>query len=126
MRHHSNSEKNKYGFVDRKLKPVTPIEFDKATDFENNLAIVSKGINSLLIDKTGKVIYSIKNGYIESFYNHYLIKQNDLVGLINQEGKILLNTEFETINKVYKELYVCLKNNELLLFNSETLTLKKL
>jgi len=119
-------KKNKYGFVDRKLKPVTPIEFDKATDFENNLAIVSKGINSLLIDKTGKVIYSIKNGYIESFYNHYLIKQNDLVGLINQEGKILLNTEFETINKVYKELYVCLKNNELLLFNSETLTLKKL
>ena len=41
-------QKNKYGFVDRKLKPVTPIEFDKATDFENNLAVVSKGINSFI------------------------------------------------------------------------------
>ena len=46
MRHYSNTEKkkkNKFGFVDRKLKPVTPVEFDKAKDFENNIAIVSKG-----------------------------------------------------------------------------------
>lgn len=120
-------KKNKYGFVDRKLKPITPIEFERATDFENNLAIVSKGNNRFLIDKAGKPVYTIKNGEIEHYNNnHYLIKQNDLVGLINQEGKVILNVEFETLNKLYKELYVCSKNNELFLFNSQALTLKKL
>jgi hypothetical protein len=120
-------KKNKFGFVDRKLKPVTPVEFDKAKDFENNIAIVSKGANTMMIDKTGKIIYTIKNGEITSTLNKlYQVKQNDLIGLLNDQGQLLLNIEFESVNLIYNELYACQKNNELYLFNLKTKSLKKL
>jgi len=118
---------NKYGFVDRKLKLVTPVEFDKATDFKNNLAIVTKGKNSLIIDKSGKTIYTIKNAEINDFENNlFTVKQNDLIGLINNDGKVLLDIGFETIEVIYKDLYVCSKNDEYFLYNLKTQILKKL
>lgn len=118
---------NKFGFIDRKLKPITAVEYDKATDFENNLAIVSKGNSSFLIDKAGKVVYTLKNGTIENTSNSlFIIKQNELLGLLDAYGKILLNTEFESIIKIHSELLACVKNNELYLYNFGTKILKKI
>lgn len=118
---------NKYGFIDRKLKPVTAVEYDKATDYENNIAIASKGTSSFLIDKTGKIIYSIKNGTIEATTNGiYNVKLNELVGLINLDGKLILSIEFESINLIQHQLYACMQNNELYIYNLRTKTLKKL
>lgn len=118
---------NKYGFVDRKLKPITAVEFEKAADFENNLSIVLKAKNSFIIDKNGKAIYSIKNATIESTnYNLYFVKQNDLIGLIDEQGKLLLNIEFESIDLISNYLYTCIKGNEIYLFNLKTRVLKKI
>jgi hypothetical protein len=118
---------NKYGFVDRKLKSITLIEYDKATDYENNIAIASKGSSSFLIDKAGKIIYTIKNGEIMNEENSlFIVKQNELIGLVNSEGKSLLNIEFESINLIKDQLYVCMKNNELYIFNLRTKILKKI
>jgi hypothetical protein len=118
---------NKYGFVDRKLKPVTSLEFEKATDFENNKSIVSKAKTSSLIDKSGKVIYSIKNAAIESAdYNLYFVKQNDLIGLLDDQGKMLLNIEFDSMDLISNQLYICIKDNEMYLFNLKTKLLKKI
>jgi hypothetical protein len=118
---------NKYGFVDRRLKNITPTVFEKALDFENNLAIVSKESSTLLIDKTGKAIYNIQNGEITRTENNLLmVKKNELQGLINAEGKQILNIEYESINYIQHQLYACIKNNELYLFNLKTNTIKKL
>lgn len=118
---------NKYGFVDRKLKAVTAVEFDKAKDFENNYAIVTKGLNTLIIDKSGKIIYSIKNAEITPTGNGlYVVKQNDLLGLIESSGKQLLNIEFESIELLHHHFYICVKNEVLYLFNPGTKILKKL
>lgn len=118
---------NKFGFVDRKLKAVTSVEFDKAKDFENSRAIVSKGSSSSLIDKSGKIIYTIKNAEILSAGNKlYFVKQNDLLGLIDSSGKQIISIEFESIENVYHHFYICTKNNELYLFNPGTKILKKL
>lgn len=120
-------KKNKFGFVDRKLKPITTIEFDKASDFENNLAIVTKSNNAMLIDKSGKALYSIKNGEIKNYpQNLYLVKFDNLIGLIDYNGTVILNLEFETIDEIYNGLFIGTKNNELFLFNSNTEVLKKL
>lgn len=120
-------KKNKFGFMDRKLKPIAPIEFDKATDFENNLAIVTKSNNAMLIDKSGKALYSIKNGEIKNYHqNLYLVKFNDLTGLIDDNGAVILNLEFESIEEIYRGLFIGIKNSELFLFNSKTEVLKKL
>jgi len=118
---------NKYGFVDRKLKPITAFEFEKATDFENNQSIVLKAKTSSLIDKSGKAIYSIKNAVIESTgYNLYFVKQNDLIGLLDEQGQRLLNIEFESIELISNHLYTCIKDNEIYLFNLKTRVLKKI
>ena len=118
---------NKYGFVDRKLKPITPVEYEKATDYENNLSIVSKSKTTSIIDKNGKIIYSIKNAEIVNTDNNlYFVKQNNLLGLLNEEGNLLLNIEFESIDFISNHLYVCSKDNEIYLFNLKTKTLKKI
>ncbi len=118
---------NKYGFVDRKLKPVTPVEFEKASDFENNVAVVTKAKTSSIIDKNAKLIYSIKNAEIQSTDNNlFFVKQNELIGLLNTEGKLLLNIEFESIELISNKLYSCLKGDEIYLYNLNTNTLKKI
>jgi hypothetical protein len=118
---------NKYGYVDRKLKPVTKVEYDKASDYINDIAITSKENTTYLIDKTGKPIYTLKNGEIEIIENSLLkVKLNELVGLLNKDGKPLLNPEFESITLLYNQLYACIKNNDLYLFNLRTKSLKKI
>ncbi len=118
---------NKYGFVDRKLKPLTAIEFDKATDFESNVAVVTKGSNASLIDKSGKIVFTIKGGEIDRYAEGlYLVKQNNLVGLINSTGKQILNSEFQSIEQLPYGLLKVAKSDGLYLFNTHTTTLKKI
>lgn len=118
---------NKFGFIDKKLKPITSLEFEKASDFETHLAIVSKGDNSMLIDRSGKFIYSLKGGNISLFEkSFYLTKLGEQLGLLNNEAKPLLNNEFSSIELVYPNLFRCEKNKELFLYNVLTNTLKKI
>lgn len=117
----------KYGFVDRKLKPVTAVEYDKATDFENGVAVVAKGLNSSLIDKTGKVIFTLKNATITVFNTtYYLVKQNELLGLLNSAGKLILSCEFLSIEELPLGLLRCTKADGLYVFNTHTGSLKKM
>jgi hypothetical protein len=118
---------NKFGFVDRRLKAVTNFEFDSASDFENNLAIVKKDVNTQLINTLGKSIFLIKNGDIEYLdFNLYKVSQNELVGLIDETGKSLLKIEYDNIEPIFPSFYLCTKNNELYLFNKNTFGLTKL
>lgn len=118
---------NKYGFVDRKLKAITSVEYDKAFDYNNNLAIAYKSNVCYLLNKTGGVTYSINDGEIKSIENSiFEIKLNNLYGLLDQEGKSLLNPDYESISHLYKELYTCIKNDAIYLFNSKSKSLTKL
>lgn len=118
---------NKYGFVDRKLKSVTPVEFDRATDFENGLALVTKGLSSSLIDRTGKVIFALKNAVISDFNGtYYLVKQNELLGLLNPSGKLVLNCEFHAIEQLSFGLLRCTKADGIYVFNTHSNSLKKI
>ena len=56
----------------------------------------------------------------------YAVTQSDLVGLIENNGITVLNIEFESINKIHNNLFVCKKGNELFLFDARTEVLKKL
>jgi len=112
---------NKFGFMDRKLKEITPFVFDEATDFSNNRAIVRNDINSSIIDKNGKLIYTIKQAEIIAGENNlFLIKQNNLIGLVDENGKVVLDIEYESIDKIRNDFYLCKKNNELCFINLKT------
>ncbi len=120
-------KKNKFGYVDRKLKPITAFEFERASDFENNLAIVSKKNQTMLIEKSGKVLYSVKNGNISIMNTSlYQVNQDDLIGLLNAEGKLILPIEYDSIQLIYEGIYTCIKNEGLYLYNIHSNSLKKL
>ncbi len=119
---------NKYGYVDRKLKAITTVDFDQATDFENDAAIVMKSGKTNLINTVGKSIFSAKDTEIEKLDNAiYQTKMNDLLGLINEKGVELLPTNYISIEKVYTHLFRCKKEDgSLYSFNADTKLLKKL
>jgi hypothetical protein len=118
---------NKFGYVDRKLKPVTPIEFEKASDFNANIAIVFKNGTASLIDLSGKIIFSQKNAeLLPRSDGLFILEQNDLSGLINRTGKLLLPPEYESIEFIHPSLYLCTKNEELFIYNLHSQLLKKL
>lgn len=119
---------NKFGFVDRKLKAVTSVEFDMAQDYKNDVAIVAKKGVYQLINNQGKSIYSIKNGRITDDLNglYYKIFYNELIGLINHRGEVLLNTEYLAIEQITPSLFYCKKTDGIFLYNSNTKLLKKL
>ncbi len=118
---------NKFGFIDKKLKPITPIEFDIASNYENGLAIVSKNGLSQLINTQGKSLYSIKGGFIYPLNNFfYKTSLNELVGLISNKGEVLLNSEYTTIETIDAHLLRCKKTDGLYLYNAHTKTLKKI
>lgn len=119
---------NKYSFVDRKLKPITTQEFDKATDFENNIAIVKKSSNSMLLNQTGSIFYTIKNGDIvkinETCYK--TINENGLIGLINSNGETLLQNEYNFLEIINSNLIRFEKDQAVFLFNIKTKEMKNL
>lgn len=117
----------KFGYIDKKLKALTPIEFEQATDFENGLAVVSKNGQSTLINAQGKALYTIKGGTIY-YLNHLFYKTslNELVGLINNKGEVLLATEFLSIEPITAYLFRCKKSAGLFLYNAHTKTLTKI
>ena len=88
---------------------------------------MKKGISAQLINNSGKLIYEIKNGEIKSSsQNLYTVIVNEFTGLINGEGKYLLNCEFNSIESIHFNLFLCAKNNELYLFNVVTKTVTKI
>ena len=119
---------NKYGYVDRKLKAITAVEFDQATDFDNDVAIIIKSGKTQLIHKDGKPIFTAKDTYLEKIDNAlYQTKVNDLLGLINEKGTQLLPSNYTTIEKIHAHLYRCKKTDgSLYVYNTVTKLLKKL
>ncbi len=121
---------NKYGFVDRKLKQVSSIDFNQATDFDDNIAIVEKSENSLLINTFGKIIYSIKDGKILKVNGKYFkvwIEGLELFGLLNSKGENLLPNCYTTIEPLNEFLFRCEKkdDNSIYIFNSKNKIMKK-
>ncbi|MES2761142.1 MAG: WG repeat-containing protein [Bacteroidota bacterium] len=119
---------NKYGYVDRKLKPITAVEFEEAQDFKNDVAIVSKKGISQLINTQGKAIYTLKGGFIHGNLKglYYRVSLNELIGLINNKGEVLLNTEYLAIEQITTHLFYCKKAEGIFLYNANTKTLKKI
>ncbi len=107
----------KYGYVDRKLKAVTAVEFDKAADFENGAAVVVKAGTAQLINRSGKTLFSLKDGTIEKQNGQlYKISINGLSGLINATGEVLLPAEFTELEPGGNNLWSGIKGNSLYLY----------
>lgn len=122
---------NKYGFVDRKLKQITTIDFSEATDFDDNVAIAEKSGNSFLINTFGKNIFLIKDGKILKVNGKYFkvwTENLKMFGLLNNKGEILLPNNYTSIEPLNEFLFKCEKKDDtsIYLFNSRNKILKKI
>lgn len=111
----------KYGYVDRKLKAITPVEYDKASDFDNNAAVVSKAGTALLIGRSGKALFTLKEGSIDKQENAlYKTTLGELSGLMTNTGEVLLPAEFTELEPLSHGLWSARKNNSLYLYKLST------
>jgi hypothetical protein len=95
----------KFGYVDESGKEVIELKYDFAKDFHFETAIVYKGQQALLIDKSENLIKALNFERVFPVEDepYYKIRSVDKkhYGLLNQEGVFLVDTVYKgcTINK---------------------------
>jgi len=90
-----------FGFVDRFDNLIIPFQFDGASEFSEELALVfnkSKSTDKYgFIDKNGEFIIEPKFEYVESFSNGFaLVRLNNKFGYIDKSGKYLMEPQFQS------------------------------
>jgi len=111
---------NKYGAIDYFGRVIIEPRFDKLGDFKNEIAYYIEN---------GKYGFVLKNGYIQkaefdwiSDFNENniaVIKQNNFYGLINSQGKKILEPQYDQILKAPKNIFILVKNSIYGFFNGD-------
>lgn len=82
----------------------------------------------MLLNQTGSIYYTIKNGDIvkinETCYK--TVNENGLIGLINSNGEILLQNQYNSLEIINSNLIRFEKDQSVFLFNIKTKELKNL
>jgi hypothetical protein len=108
--------KNKYGFVDRKLNLVIPYKYSKAGDFKDSCALAALKDKFVLLDMQGKEIYSSVSE-IQKISPHYYLVHGEKEELINNKGELVFSdiSGFQLVNA--KVLIITLNNGTIKLLN---------
>jgi hypothetical protein len=104
---------NKYGFLDIKLKSIIPIEFEHAENFSNNNCIVAKSNTYYIINKQGKINFSLKNGHLKRLTNSMIyMENNDKIGFINFKGEVILPIIYDAYKNYDEDSYILEKEDK--------------
>lgn len=82
--------KNKFGYVDRKLSLVIPYKYTKANDFKDSCALVQLKDKFILINLQGKEVFST-TAEIQKISTHYYLVHSESEQLINNKGEIVFS-----------------------------------
>lgn len=98
-----------FGFIDKTGKLVIPMEFTYAREFQEGLALVSKGDTDYFIDKTGKIVLDLSDyDFAWGFENGLArVSKDDENGIpftskqgyIDKTGKVVISLEYLEIDK---------------------------
>lgn len=102
-------QKNKYGYLDKKLNLAIPFKYQQAEDFRDSIALVKFRDNNLLINTQGHEIFST-GAEIQRVSTHYFLVNDDARTLINHKGDIVY-TEVDHIQKINPHLFIITLNN---------------
>jgi len=103
------------GFIDRQGKIVIPAQYLYAEKFSDGLAYVTNEEVTGFIDKSGKLLIDTKSkfssggGFTKGFC--VVIGDDDLMGIINKKGEIVVSLEF-VINALSDDMYVARTSGE--------------
>lgn len=102
-------QKNKYGYLDKKLGTAILFKYFSATDFSEGLAMVKYKDLNIIINTYGAEIFS-SGGEIERLSKHYYIINDESRSVINQEGD-LIYSDLEQVQQVNDSVYILTLNN---------------
>lgn len=101
--------KNKYGYVDRKLNIVIPYKYTKAGDFKDSCALVQLKDKFILINTQGKEVYS-SIAEIQKISRHFYLVKGENENLINAAGELVFG-DISNIQPVNGKLLIITLNN---------------
>jgi hypothetical protein len=104
---------NKQGILDQKGVGVFPMRYAKVekTNFEN-LFILEKDSKKYVTNAKGEIISRSYDEINESkFYNHFEVKINNKVGLMNKKGTIVITELYDSMVQISGTYYMILSLN---------------
>ncbi|MBK9283127.1 MAG: WG repeat-containing protein [Sphingobacteriaceae bacterium] len=101
----------KYGAIDQYGKIILEPQFNKLGYFKNGFAYYSVGSKYGFVSKEGSV-YKADFSWISDFDDNKqaIIKKDNLYGIIHASGKIILEPQFDQIQKCKNQIYLLVKN----------------
>lgn len=101
--------KNKYGYVDRKLNLVIPYKYSKAGDFKDSCALAQVKDKFVLINLQGKEVFS-SIAEIQKISPHYYLVHSESEQLINHKGELVFS-DISNIQPVKGGILIITLNN---------------
>jgi hypothetical protein len=84
----------RWGFVNANDQIIINPNYNTTEPFQNGLSIVTRNSKTGVIDKVGKVILSLEYDSIQREATTFRLFKNGLMGLADQQGKILIEPRF--------------------------------
>jgi len=104
-------QKNKYGYLDRKLGVIIPYRYNMAGDFSDSLALVKLKENNVIITTSSTEVFST-GAEIVRLSPHYFSVNDDTRTIINHRGELVF-TDVDNVQKINNMLIVTLNNGEI-------------
>ncbi|MCC6720789.1 MAG: WG repeat-containing protein [Bacteroidia bacterium] len=103
----------KFGFINKKGKPVTQCIFQKTKSFSQNFAAVKLYDKWGFIDNTGKIIIKPVFDDVHSYSEELAgVKINDKWGYTDKSGKIVIQNKFSEIKDFYSNIAAAKDTND--------------
>ncbi|MBZ0202526.1 MAG: WG repeat-containing protein [Ignavibacteria bacterium] len=114
-------ENGYYGYIDMEGKYVIDPKFDYGNNFSNGFAIIYVNSKSNYIDRFGRSLLAIEYLYLSPFENDkaMICTFSGKYGIINSEGKVIVDTNYKEISKLRNGFFVAQDyNNEYTMIDS--------
>jgi tetratricopeptide (TPR) repeat protein len=103
--------KGKWGFVNDRGRVTIPPVYDWVEDFNEGLALVSKGGLMGFIDKKGTVVVPLKYESAELFLGGLaVVAKDDIYGAVDRQGKVVVPFDFDELGDYTEDLTYAIRD----------------
>lgn len=96
----------KWGYIDNTGKTIIEPNFDDASMFDKNIAIVRNQEKFGVINTDGKIIVPIEEKEIKILSHQFVAYRKDTAwGMVDLEGKVQINAKYKSIEQIDNQLY---------------------
>ncbi|HET6990360.1 MAG TPA: WG repeat-containing protein, partial [Bacteroidia bacterium] len=110
-------KKDKWGFIDSKIRLVIPYQYDGASSFSDGMARVKSDGNVGMIDVRGKEIIKPQFQTINYLDNYIYVNDGNAWGLMDKKGNWILPCKYSKIEFVDSSMLRVEKNDKFGYYN---------